>query len=136
NGLLQRARTLIAAIFDRLKNLEESKRVAQEEIEAARQDIETGHAFIAQHDPDISASPEKLLDEARSHLREAEDEIARPKPDWIKVVTLARSANDLAAKALAAARTEEEAIQAKRQKVHTAAQQAEASLSRATNFAQ
>jgi uncharacterized membrane protein YgcG len=135
NRLLQSARTLIAAIFDRLKHLDESKRIASAEIEAAQRDITAGRAFISKYDPDISPSPDKLLDQAEEALRHAQSEIARPKPDWISVVAHARKANDLADKALTAARNEEEAMQARRQKVQTLEQQALASLSRAANFA-
>ncbi len=135
NRLLEKARTLIAAIFDRLKHLEESKRIAADEIEAARRDIVAGHSFISQHDPDISPSPDNMLAEAEKSLRLAQGEMGRPKPDWISVVAQARKANDLADKSLANARSEAEAMQARRQKARTTAQQAEASLSRAANFA-
>jgi uncharacterized membrane protein YgcG len=135
NRLLEKARTLIAAIFDRLKHLEESKRIAADEIEAARRDIAAGHSFISQHDQDISPSPDNMLTEAEKSLRLAQEEMGRPKPDWISVVAQARKANDLADKSLANARSEAEAMQARRQKARTTAQQAEASLSRAANFA-
>lgn len=134
NRLLEKARTLIAAIFDRLKHLEESKRIAADEIEAARRDIAAGHSFISQHDPDISPSPDNMLTAAEKSLRIAQEEMAKPKPDWISVVAQARKANDLADKSLANARSEAEAMQARRQKARTTAQQAEASLSRAANF--
>src|SRR5262249_9227374 len=102
---------------------------------AAERDVEGGQAFVAKYDPDITPEPATMLGEAAGYVRQAKDEVQKPKPDWIQVVGLARQANDLADKALAGARSQEEAMQARRLKLQTASQQAAASLSRADNFA-
>jgi uncharacterized membrane protein YgcG len=132
---LAKARQLVAAILDRLQHLEESKRTAQAEIAAAERDVASGREFVGKHDPDITRKPDDMLNEAAGYVRQAKEEVQKPKPDWIEVVGLARQANDLADSALADARSQEEAMQARRLKVQTAAQQAAASLSRAENFA-
>ena len=93
-------------LLDRLKHLQESQRTAQDEIAHADRDIATGRAFVAQYDPDITPSPVQMLDQAASILDKAKQEAAKPKPDWIQVVNLARQANDLADRALADARTQ------------------------------
>jgi uncharacterized membrane protein YgcG len=133
--LLARARELVTAIIERLKHIQESQRTAQAEIEAAERDIQAGKEFIARYDPDISAAPAHMLSQAGQLLAQAKQEMAKSKPDWIQVVALARQANDLADKALADARSQQEAMQARRLRVQTLSQQASASLSRALNFA-
>lgn len=134
NSRLEDARQLVKSILARLAHLEKSRQIAQSEIEAARKDIAAGARFIEQYDPDITPKPALLIEEADKLLREAEDERQGSKPDWIAVVKLARQANDLADRALADARNEQEAMESRRLRAQTSSQQAEASLSRATNF--
>lgn len=136
NGLIEQGRTLITAIMDRLKNLQESQRTAQSEIAAADKDIAAGRSFVQQYDPDITPQPAGMLAAAAEQLQRAREEVAQPKPDWIQVVRITRSANDAADKALADARSQEAAMEALRQRVQTGTQQATASVSRAQNFAQ
>jgi hypothetical protein len=132
---IRKSRDLVTAILERLKNIEESKRTAGAEIEAAARDIEAGQSFVAQHDRDITPKPSDMLKEAARLLAEAKEEARKAKPDWIDVARQARAANDTADKALADARSQQEAIQALMRKVDTSRQQAEAALSRAANFA-
>ena len=134
NTYLKRARDLITAIIERLHHLQESQRAAQAEIAAAEKDIESARSFIARHDPDISAEPAQAAVTAATLLRDAVAEVHTRKPNWIEVVSKAREANDLADKALASARTQHEAMEARRLKLDTLAQQAQASLSRAANY--
>jgi uncharacterized membrane protein YgcG len=135
NGAIVRVRELITAILDRLKYLQESQRTAQAEIDAAEHDLALGRTFVKQHDPDVGPAPDRSLADAARLVSDAKEEIGKGKPDWIKVVALARQANDLADRALAGARSEHEAMQARRLKVQTTSQQAVAGLSRASNFA-
>jgi DNA repair exonuclease SbcCD ATPase subunit len=135
NSELERARQLITAIIDRLKNIEESKRTAQAEIVAAEHDIEAGQQFVAQFDRDITPRPADLLDAAAADLEKARAEAAKAKPDWPRVVAMARGANDTADKALAEARSQHDAIEARRRKLATLLQQADTAVSRAANFA-
>jgi hypothetical protein len=135
NSQLDQARKLIAAIVDRLKNIQESQRTAQVEIASASRDIQAGQEFVSKYDRDITPHPADLLKAAASQLQDAEAEAAKPKPDWVAVVAKARSANDTADKALAEARSQHEAIEARRLKLNTLLQQAQASASRAANFA-
>ncbi|MGA7732564.1 MAG: hypothetical protein WCD37_14990, partial [Chloroflexia bacterium] len=132
---IRKSRDLVTAILERLKNIEESKRTAGAEIEAAGRDIEAGQSFVAQHDRDITPKPSDMLKEAARLLAEAKEEARKEKPDWIDVARQARAANDTADKALADARSQQEAMQALMRKVDTSRQQAEAALSRAANFA-
>ena len=132
---LAKSRELVAAIVTRLEYIRESQRVAAEEIAAAQKDITGGEAFVARYDTDISPRPSDLLSEAARLLEAARAEMSRPKPNWIEVVALARKANDTADRALADARSEQQAMEARRLKVKTNSQQAAASLSRASNFA-
>ena len=132
---IRKSRDLVTAILERLKNIEESKRTAGAEIEAAGRDIEAGQSFVAQHDRDITPKPSDMLKEAARLLAGAKEEARKEKPDWIDVARQARAANDTADKALADARSQQEAMQALMRKVDTSRQQAEAAFSRAANFA-
>lgn len=134
NASLKKANDLITAILARLKYLKESQRIARSEISAAEADIGSGQQFISHHDPDISEQPEDMLKQAAEYVRQAKEESAKAKPNWIQVVQLARQANEKADRALADARSQEQAMQARRQRLQTASQQADASLSRAANF--
>jgi chromosome segregation ATPase len=134
NASLNTVRELLNAIFERLKNLEESKRTASAEIAAAQQAVESGQKFISQFDPDITPNPADMLADAARQLTRVKAAVAEDKPDWIAAVKSARAANDLADKALADARDQEAAMQARRLKVHTEQQQAAASISKAANF--
>lgn len=136
NAAIQQGQALVAAIIDRLKNLQESQRTARDEITAADKSLAEGRAFVQQYDPDITPEPAAMLDAAQRQLQQAKQEIAQAKPDWIKAVQMARSANDAADKALADARSQEAAIEALRQRVQTTGQQAAAGISRAQNFVQ
>lgn len=133
---LNRARELIAAILDRLQHLEESKRTAQAEIAAAAQDVAAGQGFVSKYDPDISPNPDDMLKQAATLVAQAREEAGKPKPDWIKVVALARQANDTADKALADARSQTAAMEARRLRLQTVTQQAAASASRSANYVQ
>jgi len=135
NSQLQSARKLIDAIIDRLKNLQESQRTAQAELTTAAKDIKSGQDFVAQYDRDITPHPADLLKSAAATLAEAQSAAAQTKPDWIDVVAKARSANDLANQALSEARSQHQALEARRLKLNTLLQQAQASMSRAANFA-
>jgi hypothetical protein len=115
--------------------IEESKRTAQAEIVAAEHDIEAGQQFVAQFDRDITPRPADLLDAAAADLEKARAEAAKAKPDWPRVVAMARGANDTADKALAEARSQHDAIEARRRKLATLLQQADTAVSRAANFA-
>jgi hypothetical protein len=136
NTLIGEARALVAAVIERLDHLRKSQAIAQDEIAAAEKDIGAGRAFVRQYDPDITLRPDEMLAQADKQLTEAKQEVSLPRPDWIKVVELARSANDLADKSLADARSQEQAMEARRRKVQTAGEQALASLSRLRNFVQ
>lgn len=77
-----------------------------------------------------------MLVQAEKQLAEAKQEVSLARPDWIRVVELARGANDLADRALADARSQAEAMEARRRRVQTTHEQALASLSRLRNFVQ
>lgn len=136
NTSISEGHALVASIFDRLKNLQESRRTANDELAAAAKDIEAGQAYVRQYDPDITPQPAGMLAQAAQQLQQARNEVGKPKPDWIEAVQLARTAHDAADRALANARSQEQAMEALRLRVQTTAQQAQVSLSRAQNFVQ
>jgi hypothetical protein len=136
NTLIGEARALVAAIIERLDHLRKSQATAQEEIAAAERDIKSGRDYVRQYDPDITPRPDEMLAEAEKQLAQARQEVSQPRPDWIRVVELARSANDTADRALADARSQAETMEARRRKVQTSSEQALASLSRIRNFVQ
>lgn len=135
-ALVAEARTLVDAIIERLDHLKKSQAIATDEIAAAEKDIRTGRDFVRRNDPDITPRPDEMLAEAAKRLAEAQQEVAQARPNWIRVVELARAANDLADRALADARSQTAAMEARRLKVQTTSEQALASLSRLRNFVQ
>jgi hypothetical protein len=136
NTLIGEARALVAAIIERLDHLRKSQAIAQQEIAAAENDLEAGRAYVRQYDPDITPQPVEMLAQAEKQLSEAREEVSQARPDWIRVVELARAANDLSDRALADARSQAEAMEARRRRVQTTYEQAQASLSRLRNFVQ
>ena len=89
---------------------------------------------MAKYDRDITPHPAELLKLAAAQVEDAKAEAAKPKPDWIEVVAKARSANNAADQALVEARSQHDALEARRLKLSTLLQQAQASLDRAANF--
>jgi uncharacterized membrane protein YgcG len=136
NTLIGEARALVAAIIERLDHLRKSQAIAQQEIAAAEKDIAAGRAYVSQFDPDITPRPDDMLAQAEKQLGAAKQEVSQARPDWIRVVELARAANDLSDRALADARSQEEAMEARRRRVQTTYEQSLASLSRLRNFVQ
>ncbi|HEX8600972.1 MAG TPA: hypothetical protein VF952_20930 [Chloroflexia bacterium] len=136
NTLIGEARALVAAIIERQEHLRKSQAIARDEIAAAEKDIGAGRAFVRQYDPDVTPRPNEMLVQAEKQLAEAKQEVSLARPDWIRVVELARGANDLADRALADARSQAEAMEARRRRVQTTHEQALASASRLRNFVQ
>lgn len=136
NTLIGEARALVGAIIERLDHLRKSQAIAQQEIAAAEKDIAAGRAYVSQYDPDITPRPDDMLAQAEKQLASAREEVSQARPDWIQVVELARAANDLSDRALADARSQAEAMEARRRRLQTTYEQALASLSRLRNFVQ
>ncbi len=117
---LQHANQLTEAIIQRLKDLEHARIIAQEELTAARTDLEAAQSYLHEYNRDISPAPEAELEQASSILQAAEAEAMLEKPDWLKLVRSAQEANQLADTVLSMSRSEAEAIEHMRQQIKNA----------------
>lgn len=108
---LNYVQTLVAAITQRLKDLETARDTARDELEAAAADISQGWEFVRSHDPDVGKVPEQQLQQAEQWLAAARNEMAQAKPNWLELIKQAQAANNLADQALAGARSEVEAME-------------------------
>jgi len=131
---LDRAESLIRSIHARKANLETAKREAPGEIEAAAKDIDAARAYIADHDADLRETLETDLEAVAKRLTGAKDELAKDKPDYLEALEAAKAANAAADKILATARTEFEAMEAKRDRAKSAKRDAKSAISKAAEY--
>jgi chromosome segregation ATPase len=130
------ARALIAAITQRLQDLETARATARDELEAAAADISRGWEFVHSHDPDVGKVPEQQLAQAEQLLAAARTEMEQTKPDWLELVKQAQQANNLADEALAGARSEVDAMEKRRTQAERARKLAEVEVQKIARFVQ
>lgn len=102
--------TLVEAILQRLRDLEQARDTARAILAEAERSIAVGWEFVRGNDPDIGKEPEAKLRAAQEQLGAAQTEAAQPKPDWLRLVDSAQAADKLADEALVGARSEAEAM--------------------------
>ncbi|NQT22218.1 MAG: TPM domain-containing protein, partial [Candidatus Omnitrophica bacterium] len=134
NAWLDQAENLMRSIFTLENNLEAAKQDADEEIVAAQADIDVAWEYIERYDGDIRESLEDDLRQAQETLGQADAELEKTKPDYLKVVKLARQANKSADQILVKARSEHEAAERLRQKAAGALRDAKAVVSQAAEY--
>lgn len=134
NGWLDEAESFMRSITALKTNLEAAKRDATGEIQAAQADIDKARSYITHYDEDIRESLETDLAKAQESVDQTKAELAKEKPDYLKVVKLARNANDSADRILAEARSEHEAAERLRQHAASSLRDAQAAVSRAQEY--
>lgn len=134
NKWLDEAESFMRSVAALKNNLEAAKRGAPDEIQAAQADIEKATTYIKKYDPDIRESLETDLANVQKGLDDAKAELAKSKPDYLKVVKLAKQANASADQILAEARSEHEAAERLRQRAASALRDAKAAVSRAKEY--
>jgi uncharacterized membrane protein YgcG len=134
NVWLDEAESEMRSISARKKGLEAARRDAPNEIQAAASDITKAREYIARYDADIRESLETDLDGAQQALASAEVELRRDQPDFIKVVKLARQANETADQILVAARSEHEVAERLRQQAASALRDGKRAVSKAKEY--
>jgi uncharacterized protein YoxC len=117
-------------------DLEAARKDAPGEIEAAETDVVQAWRYINTYDPDIRESLEDDLRAAEKKLSTASEELHQNKVDYLKVVKLAREANDSADKILIQARSEHEAAERMRSKAASSLRDARSSVSVAREYIQ
>jgi uncharacterized membrane protein YgcG len=132
---LKRARLLIDTIFQRLKDLEEARSAARQELALAESDIVQGQEFVRSNDPDVGKIPDEKLQKATVLLQEATVEMGKSQPDWLSLVKQAREANRLADEALEGARSEVDQMNKLRGEAENAARTAAAEVQKVVQFA-
>ena len=114
---LDHVEQLIAALVQRLQDLEAARSAAPGLLNEAERSLNDGLAFLRANDPDVGKGPETQLREATEQLALARAEAGQPKPDWLKLAAAATTADRLADTALAGARSEAATMTKLRQQV-------------------
>jgi len=134
NRWLDEAESFMRSIVALEGNLAAAQRDAPGEIAAAQADIGKAWEYIYKYDDDIRESLEDDLRQAEKMLEAANDQLRNELPDYPKVCSLARQANEAADKILAQARDEHEGMERLRMKAASALRDARASASRAKEY--
>lgn len=131
---LDDAESFMRSVVSLKANLEQAKRDARSEIDAAQADIDKAAAYEAKYDDDIRDSIKGDIAEARRILKGAREELAKDRPDYFVVVKQAKLANATADKILDQCQQEHEAAERKRQRAASALRDAVAAVSRAKEY--
>ncbi len=134
NAGLDEAESFMRSITALKGNLEAAKRDAPAEIEAARADIEKAAAYERQFDDDIDDVVKGDIARDRDLLEEAVAELAKDKPDYLRVVKLAQQANTTADRILERCQGEHEAMERLRQRAVSSLRNAKTAVSRAKEY--
>lgn len=134
NKVLDDVEGLIRSITELLKNLESARADSPKELDAATKDLATATDYERQYDADIDDSVKDRLAAARTMIEDARRELAKPKPDYLSVLKLARRAHQAADAILDDERNEHEAAERLRQKADSRLRDANLSVSRATEY--
>ncbi|MGC8952684.1 TPM domain-containing protein [Chloroflexus sp.] len=126
---------LITAITDRLRALEEARKIARDLIAEAERSLQAGRTFVAAHDADVSPQADELLARAAALLQTAQAEMQKEKPDWLQLAWAAREANQLADQALTNALDEAEQTARLQERVQQVQQLATAEVQKLVNYA-
>jgi hypothetical protein len=128
------AHTLVDSILQRLKDLQAARDTARQDIASAQADIDQGWSYVHSNDPDVGKLPEQALAQAEALIKQANTELAKPRPDWLAIVKQAREANRLADQSLANARSEVEAMDKLREQATHAQQLATSEVQKIVQF--
>lgn len=128
----------IESLMHSIAALAESLRTAREdavrEIQLAYADIAKAKEYIQAHGADIRDGLEDDLKGAERNLKAAEDELGKEKPDYFRIIQLAKRINAAADEMLASARQEREANERLREKAKTAVNNMQSAISRAKEY--
>jgi hypothetical protein len=131
---LDHVERLIAAVEQRLTDLEHARATARELLQEAARSITAGTAYLRSNDQQIGSQPEQQLQQAAELLARAQAEAAQEQPDWLELVRLAQQADRLADTALAEAGAQVAAVERMQQRSQQADQLAAAALHRLENY--
>ena len=122
------------SLHARLVGLEVARKDAPKEIELAEKDILAAKDYIAQYDADVREELEHDLANVEKQLGLAKAELKKDKPDYSKIVRIAREVNKTADSVLASAREEHEAAEKLRLRAASAVRDAERTISKAKEY--
>lgn len=134
NDALGHAEALARAIVELEERIKVAQREAPAEIKAAQADIDRAKAYEREHDADIDDVMKGEIRKAEVMLGQARDELAKPMPDFLRVVKLAQEANAHADQILATSRSQHESAERLRRQATSAVREAETAVSRARNY--
>ncbi len=107
-------------IIARERNIFEAQQTAEQEIASAQADINKADAYIKEHSQDVDQKLDGVLDESRTHLDNARQELAKEKPNYLVVVKQALLANGAADDVFSKATEEHEYLESVRRQLETA----------------
>ncbi|XLQ20522.1 MAG: TPM domain-containing protein [Candidatus Moraniibacteriota bacterium] len=136
NLLIAKAQSLVHSITELSNNLDIAKANVHKEIRDAQADIEKTDEYISMYDADIDDGWWNDLTKARENLEMAKVILQDVKPDYVRAMRLAISANKSADHILDQAENERETMVRKRRRLATARITAEQSLSVAEEYLQ
>ena len=117
------------------KNLDECKKIAQSEVDAAETDITRAKEYINEHDKDVADSLwSDVCVVGENLLRLVKTELAKEKPNYIMIVKVAKEANGTADTILESAKTEYETAEKLRRDIKSTRIEAMASISKAKEY--
>jgi uncharacterized membrane protein YgcG len=134
NGWLDEAESFMRSITALEENLAAAKVDAPREIELAKADIAKARAYLTANKTDVDAQLLQRIADDEQTLQQAVAELAKEKPDFLRVVKLGKAALSVADQVLAEGQKEHEAADRLRARVQSTQRDAKAAISRAKEY--
>lgn len=134
NAWLDEASSFMKSISSLKANLDQAKRDAQPEIDAAQADLDKLAAYERAHDDDIRDSIKGEIAACGQLLDKARAELEQDKPDYFRALKFAQQANAAADKLFGEASDAHEAAERQRRRAVSSVRDAEAAISRAAEY--
>ncbi len=135
---VERAKTLLAAVDTRLHDLQTAKATAKQQLELVEKDLTEFETTLcrAEVDHEVGKNPELKIAEAKTFVAKAHTELSQSLPDWLVVMQHVQAADRTADEALALLRSEQEAMERRRVRVHSEKIETQTSLQRLLSYVQ
>lgn len=131
---LKEAESLMNSIVSIAQNLDRAKRDANGDLNRAEADYDQAAEFEQEFDNDIDDNVKPKLEQARRLIAEGRTELGQAKPDYFKVLNLAKAAHALVDQVLEQSRSEHDSAERLRQKVAGALRDARSRVQKAQDY--
>jgi hypothetical protein len=135
---LERAQHLLRTIDSRLADLKTARATAKEQLALVEKDIAAFQAMLRRPevDRDVGGQAETKLSEAKSLVVKIKNELSQTLPDWLVIMQYIQRADRAADEATKVMRSEQEAMERRRVRVHSEKVEAQAALQRLVSYVQ